>query len=35
MYNFILYEEHRYYGDSMPFGADSLKLENMKYLTVE
>ena len=27
--------EHRYYGLSQPFGADSMKTENMVYLTVE
>ncbi len=31
----ILIVEHRFYGESMPFGADSLSLSNMKYLTVE
>jgi len=27
--------EHRYYGLSVPFGKDSITVENMKYLTVE
>jgi hypothetical protein len=31
----IVYGEHRYYGKSMPFGDDSYKLENLKYLTVQ
>lgn len=36
MYGGIVFTlEHRYYGLSMPFGDESLKTENMKYLTVE
>jgi hypothetical protein len=32
----IVFVEHRYYGDSMPFGADSLSSkETLQYLTVE
>lgn len=31
----IVVPEHRYYGVSMPFGNDSLKLENLQYLTVD
>jgi len=27
--------EHRFYGESMPFGEDSLKLENLKLLNVD
>lgn len=29
----IIVLEHRYYGKSMPFGKDSLKDENLKYLS--
>ena len=31
----IIYAEHRYYGDSLPFGKDSFSRENIQYLTVE
>lgn len=31
----ILVLEHRFYGASMPFGNDSLKLDNMRYLNSE
>lgn len=31
----ILVLEHRYYGNSMPFGAKSLEYENLRLLTVE
>lgn len=30
----ILVLEHRYYGASQPFGNESMKFENMKYLTI-
>lgn len=32
---FIVFAEHRYYGESMPFGKDSFKPENVVYLTVD
>lgn len=31
----VLVLEHRYYGASQPFGNDSWKLENMRYLTID
>ena len=31
----ILVLEHRYYGKSMPYGNDSMKLENMVHLNSE
>jgi len=31
----VVFGEHRYFGESMPFGADSFKRENLPYLTVE
>jgi len=31
----VLSLEHRYYGKSLPFGSDSLSLENLKFLTAE
>jgi len=31
----ILVLEHRYYGESMPFGKKSLELEYMELLTVD
>ena len=31
----LVYPEHRYFGTSMPFGADSYNQENLKYLTIE
>lgn len=31
----VLVVEHRFYGQSLPFGNSSFKLENMKYLTSE
>ena len=31
----VVYAEHRYFGESMPFGDASFDKENLKYLTVE
>ena len=31
----VVFGEHRYFGESMPFGAESFKRENLPYLTVE
>ena len=31
----VIFAEHRYFGTSMPFGADSYNQENLKYLTIE
>ena len=31
----VVFGEHRYFGESMPYGADSFKRENLPYLTVE
>ena len=31
----ILVVQHRYYGQSLPFGNDSLSLDNLKFLTSE
>lgn len=31
----VLFGEHRYYGKSMPFGADSFTKDNVKFLTVD
>lgn len=31
----VLVLEHRFYGKSMPFGNDTMKLDNMKYLNSE
>jgi dipeptidyl-peptidase-2 len=31
----VIFAEHRYYGDSLPFGKDSFTPENIKYLTSE
>lgn len=31
----IIILEHRFYGESLPFGKDTFKLENMKFLTSE
>jgi hypothetical protein len=31
----VLALEHRYYGKSLPFGADSLSVKNLKYLSAE
>jgi len=30
-----IWAEHRYFGDSMPFGSNSFDRDNLKYLTVE
>ena len=32
---FIVYAEHRYYGQSLPYGNNSFTPENMAYLSVE
>jgi len=32
---FAIYAEHRYFGASMPFGADSFNLDNLKFLTAD
>lgn len=32
---FVLFAEHRYYGESMPFGDKSFTPDNVKYLTVD
>ena len=32
---FIVYAEHRYYGQSLPYGNSSFTPENMAYLSVE
>ncbi|PAA80754.1 hypothetical protein BOX15_Mlig022232g3 [Macrostomum lignano] len=31
----VVFAEHRYYGQSLPFGNDSFKQENLQYLTIE
>ena len=31
----VIFAEHRFFGESMPFGSDSFKNENLVYLTVE
>jgi lysosomal Pro-X carboxypeptidase len=31
----VIFAEHRYYGTSMPFGADSFKKENLRWLNVQ
>jgi len=31
----IIFAEHRYYGESMPFGNQSFTPDNVKYLTVD
>ena len=31
----VVFAEHRYYGESMPFGNSSYQLENLKFLTVQ
>ena len=31
----VVFTEHRYFGESMPFGKDSYKTENLKFLNVE
>lgn len=31
----VLFGEHRYYGDSMPYGKDSFTKDNVRYLTVD
>ena len=31
----ILFGEHRYYGESLPFGNNSFNADGLKYLTVE
>lgn len=31
----VVFGEHRYYGESMPFGDETFERQNLKYLTVE
>lgn len=31
----VVFGEHRYFGESLPFGDASYDLENLKYLTIE
>ena len=31
----IVYAEHRYYGETLPFGKDSFTKDNIQFLTVE
>jgi len=31
----VLFVEHRYYGESLPFGSDSFTPPNLRYLTIE
>jgi len=31
----VIFAEHRYYGESLPFGEDSWTRENLRYLTIE
>lgn len=31
----VIFAEHRYYGESLPFGKDSFTNKNMQFLTVE
>ena len=31
----LVFPEERYYGDSLPFGSDSFKAENLAFLTTE
>ena len=31
----IVFLEHRYYGSTLPFGAQSYSNENLTYLTIE
>ncbi len=31
----VIFAEHRYYGNSMPYGVDSYKSEHLNYLTSE
>ena len=31
----VVFGEHRYYGESMPFGDETFERDNLKYLTVE
>ena len=31
----VLFGEHRYYGESLPFGDQSFTKDNIKYLTVD
>ncbi|EDO48107.1 predicted protein, partial [Nematostella vectensis] len=31
----VIFGEHRYYGESLPFGQDSFKIENIGYLSIE
>jgi hypothetical protein len=31
----VVFVEHRYYGESLPFGSDSFTARNISYLTIE
>lgn len=31
----VVFGEHRYYGESLPFGANSFTTDNLRYLTVD
>jgi dipeptidyl-peptidase II len=31
----VIFAEHRYYGESLPFGADSFTPKNLQYVSIE